>query len=186
MNPTMTDPRAWLEVRPDYINTADQRTPENYLRAIKQFDVEKNPRYARGHDNNPANGQETYCNIYLWDVTKALACEIPHWVYPSTGPETFRGTKKELSANGVYDWLAWHGADAGWRTCAELAARSRASSGYPTVVLWKNPKGIGHVGIVLPGTDYTHITQAGAVNFFDKSLIKGFGNVKPLLFYTHD
>lgn len=186
MNPSMKDPRAWVEVTPDYTNTPDQRSPDNYRKAAAQFEVETNPRYVRGHDGNPANGQETYCNIYLWDVSKAMSCEIPHWVDPATGVEVPMGKGKELSANGVCDWFATHGLKFDWMMCSQGKARARASLGYPTVVLWKNPGGIGHVGVVLPGTDFTHLAQAGANNFFDKDLVKGFGSVSPLVFYTHD
>jgi hypothetical protein len=52
--------------------------------------------------------------------------------------------------------------------------------------VWKNPSGIGHVGVILPGTDVCHLAQAGGSNFFDKALEKGFGTIQNLLFYTHD
>lgn len=186
MNPTMKDPRAWIEVTPDLINTPDNRSAENYLRTLKQFEVETNPRYVRGHDGNPANGQETYCNIFLWDATKAMSCEVPHWVDPATGVEVPMGKGKELSANGVCDWFTTHGLKFDWMMCGRKKAMERATRGFPTVVLWKNPGGIGHVAMVLPGMDFTHIAQAGASNFFDDRLEKGFGGVGPLMFYTHD
>jgi hypothetical protein len=186
MNSTMKDPRAWVEVTPDIVNTAQNRAAALYVEAAKQFEVETNPRYVRGHDGNPANGQETYCNIYLWDVTKAMSCEVPHWVDPATGVEVPMGKGKELSANGVCDWFDVHALSHGWMMCGRSQAMSRASSGYPTVVVWKNPGGIGHVAVVLPGADFTHIAQAGAVNFFNDRLERGFGKVGPLKFYTHD
>lgn len=186
MNESMKDPRAWMEVTPDIINKSDSRSPENYKAAAKQFEVETNPRYVRGHDNDPKTGQETYCNIFLWDVTKAMSCEVPHWIDPATGVEVPRGQGKETSANGVCDWFATHGLKFDWMQCGKQKAMARASQGYPTVVLWKNQGGIGHVGIILPGTDFTHLAQAGGSNFFDKDIVKGFGNVGPLLFYTHD
>lgn len=186
MNNTMKDPRAWVEVTPDLINTPNMRSPDNYLAALRQFEVETNPRYVRGHDNDPKNGEETYCNIFLWDVTKAMSCEVPHWIDPATGVECPMGKGAELSANGVCDWFSSHALSNGWMECGEIKARARASSGFPTVVLWKNIRGIGHVGMVLPGADFTHIAQAGANNFFDVNLVKGFGGVKPLRFYTHD
>lgn len=186
MNPTMRDPAAWKEVTPDLFNTDQQRSPAALVATAKQFEVETNPRYVKGHDGNDANGQETYCNIFLWDATKALSCEIPHWVDPATGVEVPMGKGKELSANGVCDWMATHSLRNGWMICSEAQARIRASSGFPTVVCWKNAGGIGHVGLVLPGTNITHIAQAGGTNFFDKDLRMGFGSVGPLIFYTHD
>ena len=186
MNSTMSNPKAWIEVVPDFINNEGQRSAESYIKAAKQFEVETNPRYVKGHDNDPKNGEETYCNIYLWDVTKAMGVEVPHWVDMATGVEVPLGKGRELNANGVVDWFVTHGMSFQWMQCSKMKAQLRASLGYPSVVLWKNPGGIGHVGIVLPGTDFTHIAQAGSVNFFDGDLRKGFGSVSPLLFFTHD
>lgn len=186
MNNTMNDPRAWVEVTPDTVNLPNLRDPASYIIVVKQFEVETNPRYVAGHDGNPANGKETYCNIFLWDVTKAMSCEIPHWVDAATGVEVPMGKGKENSANGVCDWMAAHGLSNGWMICSEAQARVRATKGFPTACCWKNPGGIGHVGVVLPGTDFTHFAQAGGLNFFDKDIRLGFGNIKPLVFYTHD
>ncbi len=190
MNPTMRDPRAWVEVTPDYTNLASDRSPTNYVRAMEQFQVLTNPRYVRGHDGNPANGEETYCNIYLWDVTKALDCEVAHWVDPATGVEVPMGKGKELNANGVCDWFTAHGLAFNWMRCGSTMATSRASSGYPTVVLWKNLRGIGHVAMVMPSPDprQVRISQAGAHNLFNVDITKGFGGINQglLMFYTHD
>jgi hypothetical protein len=185
MNPTMKNPRAWEEVTPDTVVPLSDRSPANYLTAVKQFEVETNPRYLRGH-MTPGVGKETYCNIFLWDVTIAMSCEVAHWVDPATGVEVPKGKGVELSANGVCDWFWIHALKSGWMQCGKKKAMERASQGLPTVVLWKNPGGIGHVAVVLPGLDFCHIAQAGTANFFDKSLEKGFGNIGPLAFYTHD
>lgn len=186
MNPTMTNPKAWVEVTPDFVNSDKERSPENYRKALAQFEVATNPRYVKGHDNDPTNGEETYCNIFLWDATKALGCEVPHWVDLATGVETAMGKGRELSANGVCDWFSMHGLKFGWMKCDEVQARRRASAGFPTVVLWRNVNGIGHVAMVLTGTDVTRIAQAGTRNFFDEQLLRGFGGATPLNFYTHD
>lgn len=185
MNDSMKNRAAWEEVVPDLKVSLSDRSPANYLAAVKQFEVETNPRYERGHAN-PGVGKETYCNIFLWDVTVAMSCEVAHWVDPATGVEVPKGKGMELSANGVCDWFATHALKFGWMQCGKAKAMERASMGLPTVVLWKNPGGIGHVAVVLPGADFCHIAQAGANNFFDKDLSKGFGGITSLLFYTHD
>ena len=115
-----------------------------------------------------------------------MSCEVPHWVDPATGVEVPLGKGKELSANGVCDWYATHALHFGWMVCSPKQAQERATKGFPTVVLWKNTGGIGHVGMILPGLDFIHLAQAGAHNFFDRNLTSGFGNVGPLHFYTHD
>lgn len=186
MNDSMKDPRAWVEVNPELIILPTQRSAANLLAAAKQFEVETNPRYVAGHDNDPATGKETYCNIFLWDFTKAMSCEIPHWVDPATGVEVPMGKGKENSANGLCDWMAQHGLENSWMICSEKQARVRATAGFPTVCCWKNAGGIGHVSAIMPGLDFTHSTQAGGTNFFDKNLRSGFGNAGPLIFYTHD
>lgn len=186
MNESMRNPKAWIEVTPDYINVESDRSPANYLKAVNQFEVETNPRYVKGHDNDPSNGEETYCNIFLWDCTKALSCEVPHWVDLATGVETAIGKGKELSANGVCDWFSVHAMKFGWMECDEVQARSRASRGFPTVVLWRNRGGIGHVGMVMPGLQETVISQAGSTNFSNLPIRRGFGGAGPLRFYTHD
>lgn len=182
MNESMKEPRAWIESNPDITNAQGQRSAEAYKSVVKQFQVETNPRYVKGH----SGGKETYCNILLWDATKAMGCEVPHWVDEATGVEVPMGKGQELSANGVCTWFSTHALKFGWMQCSKQKAMERATAGFPTVVLWRNAGGIGHVAMVLPGTDFTHIAQAGSNNFFDQDLIKGFGSVGPLMFFTHD
>jgi len=171
---------AWVEITPTVTSLSSNRSPDLYTQVCKQFDVGHSPRYQRNVKGF------TMCNIFLWDVTVAMHCEIPHWVDPTTGSKTLQGKGAELSANGVCDWLATHASKFGWALCNEARAMDRATQGFPTCVVWKNPGGIGHVAVVLPGTDYCHIAQAGGTNFFDQPLVKGFGGIPNLLFYTHD
>ena len=49
------------------------RSAANYNAVLDQFSVGNNPRYARRNGN-------TYCNIFVWDATRAMGAEIPHWV----------------------------------------------------------------------------------------------------------
>lgn len=176
----ITPQEAWKEISTDLISVESTRFPQQYITVCKQFDVVNNPRYQRN-----ASGA-TMCNIYLWDCTKAMSCEVPHWVDPVTGVEVPMGKGRELSANGVFDWFFAHGLDAGWMRCSAEQAKKRASAGYPTVVLWKNPGKIGHVAMVLPGMDYIHIAQAGSHNYFDVNIKMGFGGIRDLAYYTHD
>lgn len=186
MNTSIQNPNAWEEVTPDIYNEPGQRSASAYTGAVRQFDVVNNPRYVRGHAHLPGVSKETYCNVFLWDVTVAMRCEVAHWVDPATGVEMPRGKGVELTANGVCDWFATHALKFGWMTCSCAKAMERATQGFPTCVVWKNPGGIGHVAVVLPGTDHCHIAQAGGTNFFDQPLVKGFGGIPNLLFYTHD
>lgn len=168
---------------PPITNGTDNRSAENYLKVIDQFEVGTNPRYTPGHQG----GSETYCNIFLWDVTKAMGAEVPHWI-DGNGEPTGVGRGKELNANAIFDWLASNeGPDHGWNVCTEVEACARAATGHPTIVVWKNPKGIGHVAVVIPGISVVlpFIAQAGRINFGSGLVTKGFGD-RTLTYYTHD
>lgn len=172
---------------PPLTNGSDNRSPEKYLAVVRQFEVELNPRYTPGHQG----GSETYCNIFLWDVTKAMSCEVPHWV-DADGEPTGVGRGKELNANAIFDWLVGEGFEHGWRRCTQAEAIERPLAGFPTIVVWKNPKGIGHVAVCIPseedkyrGTTVPVIAQAGKTNFSSGLVTKGFGD-RSLTYYTHD
>jgi hypothetical protein len=193
MTNPVTDPNAWetvdAPIKSDETARAaltDTGRAGKYLEVVRQFDVAKNPRYARGHAN-PGVTKETYCNIFLCDVMLALGIGTPpHWQDPATGSPVAMGKGKETDANGVCNWMTSHGLAFGWMECSEKQARKRATAGFPTCCLWLNPGGIGHVVVVLPGTDFTHIAQSGASNFFDGAIQQGFGGISNFRFWTHD
>ncbi len=159
----------WVPTAPKITCGSLCRSPDHYLQVVSQFDVTKAKRF------QPV-GSVTYCNIFLWDVTRAMSCEIPHWV-----------AGKELNANAVCDWLTKHGQDYGWLRCDNAsAATMRANSGFPTVAVWKNPSPSksGHVACIIPGVG-VQIAQAGKKCYFGVQIDKGFGKLVPT-FYTHD
>ncbi|MDR3278373.1 MAG: hypothetical protein LBT12_06325, partial [Oscillospiraceae bacterium] len=93
----------WKPTVPAVVNTAGDRSPENLRAAVDQFDVENAERY-RPH----RNGSDTYCNIYVWDVTSALGAEIPHYVDSQTGaPRTYPDIQgaTEQGAIAMERWL---------------------------------------------------------------------------------
>jgi hypothetical protein len=193
MTNPITDPNAWepvdAPIKSD-IGIRDASTNANragkYRDVVRQFDVANNPRYVRGHAN-PGVGRETYCNIFLCDVMLAMGLGTPpHWQDPATGAPVAMGKGKETDANGVCNWMSGHALAYDWMECSEIQARKRATEGYPTCVVWLNPGGIGHVAVVLPGVDCTHIAQSGGTNFFDDNIKKGFGGITNFRFYTHD
>jgi hypothetical protein len=160
-------PDAWVPTTPPLTNDAGNRDPSKYLAVVRQFDVENNSRYT------PRNNS-TFCNIFLWDVTKAMGCE-------ATGV----GQGKELNANAACAWLSGVGYNHGWSRCSALEANNNVKVGCPAVVIWMNPKGIGHVAVVIPSDrPGVRIAQAGATNFFDGDVSKGFGKL-PVFFYKH-
>ena len=173
-NYNLTETRAWVPLQPKIVNSG-VRSRENYDAVINQFDVENNERYRpyRRKNSGEITWSDTYCNIFLWDVTRAMGAEIPHWVDINTGePREYPNVTnaKELDANGIATWLDTKGKEYGWREVTAEEAQARANEGKPTVGVWKNPNGIGHVVVVRPAPDNAnsgevYLAQAGSKNF---------------------
>jgi len=178
--PGTTDTRAWIPVDAPVKGDPSARSADAYNSVIDQFSVGNNPRYT------PRDGN-TYCNIFAWDVTKAMGAEIPHWV-DGAGNPTGVGQGRELDANGGHRWLEQHGPAHGWREVSAQEAQAMANQGHPTVASWNNPGGIGHIAVVRPGEDNGRgpaIAQAGARNFNDGHVKDSFGNA-PVKYFVND
>jgi peptidoglycan hydrolase-like protein with peptidoglycan-binding domain len=175
-----------------------QRNAATYDAVIDQFAVGVNPRYT-------PKPKTTYCNIFLWDVTRAMGSEIPHWVDGQGNPSKPSTKNKELTANATFEWLRKHGGRFGWR-CLGSASKPEASApaskwpalwqeaqnlanrGFPVIGIWSNPGGIGHVGVVRPGQASANgpaLAQAGAKNFNHGHVHEGFGN-RPVEYWVND
>jgi peptidoglycan hydrolase-like protein with peptidoglycan-binding domain len=167
--PGTTSQDAWLPTSPPVKGDPAARSAQLYDQVINQFAVGVNPRYAQ-------RGGNTYCNIFLWDVTRAMGVEIPHWVDGAGNPQPpFSG--RELDANDTHRWLNQHGARFGWRKVDAAEAQVLANAGHPAVASWLNPGGIGHVGVVRPGQvgpNGPALAQAGAKNFNQGSVFDVF------------
>ncbi len=170
-----TNTDAWIPVNAPLQGSPANRNAATYADVIDQFAVGSNPRYQ-------PRGGNTYCNIFAWDVTKAMGAEIPHWVDGAGNPAAV-GQGRELDANGGHLWLQNHGARHGWREVSAQEAQAMANQGHPTVASWHNPGGIGHIAVVRPGQINERgpaIAQAGARNFNEGHVRDSFGsaNVK--------
>lgn len=179
---TMRDP--WLDIDPPLTNAPGQRDPHTYDVVINQFAVEINPRYRKDQQGEG----ETYCNIFIWDVTKAMGAEIPHWVDEYGNPTAqFEGS--ELCANGLIKWLEDYGGKYGWEVLDARKAQAEANRGKPVVATWKNPDGVGHVAMVRPGeyseTQGPALANAGAINSNHTTVKEVFGN-KEVIYYYHE
>ncbi|MCE5236834.1 MAG: hypothetical protein ABFC62_12770 [Clostridiaceae bacterium] len=168
------------------------RSASLYEKVVAQFKVESNPRYAV----NKGGTGDTYCNIYLWDVTRAMGAEIPHYVDAATleardWPDV--SGAKELNANGIYDWLSKKGGDYGWKQVSAASAQSLANDGHPVVTAWKNPSGHGHVQVVVPSEDGAYdeargvaVAQAGRRLFSYGSIKSVYGeSLDQVVYYAH-
>lgn len=165
----LQDTDAWEPVNATVTSCPNCRSPDRYITVLQQFNITQNPRY-QPRDNN------TFCNIFCGDVTKAMGCEAFHW-----------WLGKELSANALLDWLIKIGPSYGWNKTDALTAQSFARQGCPAIVGWQNPKGPGHVAMVIPSTlPELRIAQAGGRCLYNVPIVNGFGNAAPLLFFTHN
>ena len=142
---------AWKAATPAITGNVHSRSPEALREIIDQFDVAHSERY------RPFRNGVTYCNIFLWDVTAALGCEIPHYIDNTTGQgRTYPDVSGswEMNANATCDWLAGKGAQNGWREVTAQQAQAWANEGRPAVTAWKNTADKpGHVQIVCPSED---------------------------------
>lgn len=153
----------WAVLSPSVTSDESFRFGELYALVIKQFDVERNPRYTPN--------ETTKCNIFVNDVTRAMGCEIPQSVLPDGVTPTLitNADKRELDANAMIRWLRNHGAAYGWDRCSESEAVAYAVEGKPAVVTAYKPLGIGHMAVLLPerfgdAALGPLIAQSGAVN----------------------
>lgn len=171
-------------VQPPLTNSAGQRDPATYSQLIDQFAVGFNPRYQPG-------GGNTYCNIFVWDVSRAMGAEVAHWIDASgniavpSAPHAF-----EININGGVNWMRDHGAQHGWNPATAQEAQDAANQGQLAVVMWKNETGgHGHTAIVRPGSITAKgpaTAQAGAHNFNSGHVMDGFGTHGPLKYFWHD
>ena len=170
---------------PPLTNVPGQRDPAIYSQLINQFAVGNNPRFL------PQNG-DTFCNIFAWDVSRAMGAEIPHWVDNAghiMAPDAPHA--HEININGGVNWMKSHGVTQfGFHSCTQQQAQDAANQGKLAVVMWKNTgSGHGHVAVVRPGTINAkgpEIAQAGRHNFNDGHVVNGFGQLAPLDYFWHD
>ena len=144
--------QAWKPTAASVVSPAEGRSPETYRQVIDQFNVTENPRY----EPNKNGKGDTYCNIFSWDVTRAMDAEIPHYTDPVTGDiDTYPDTKDSLrmNANRTYDWLAEHGERYGWYSATAEQAQAAANLGQPAVTVLKRPGAHGHIQMVCPSED---------------------------------
>ncbi|MBK7858631.1 MAG: peptidoglycan-binding protein [Archangiaceae bacterium] len=156
---------------PSKTNAPGHRSKDAYASVIDQFHVGSNPRYAI-RDTSGDGYDDTFCNIFAWDVMSAMGVQLPHWVYADGSPApaySYGSGGHEQDANSVNAWLNDQGPQYGWKEITPEQAQQYANQGYPVVASqYVNP--IGHIAVVRPGTltsQGPEIAQAGATNTND-------------------
>jgi len=151
---------------------AGKRSPGAMREIIKQFDVTRSQRYAKGN-----RGGGSWCNRFVCDVTAALGCPIPYQL-----------------ANDFTHWFKTKGVAAGWTPTLRADVRMRVEMGLPVVAHFWNPQGHGHIAMVVQPIDPSHIeqykknvlycAQAGAKNSEEMAIFAAFGS-NPVTFWSH-
>lgn len=157
---------------PSVVSNVGARSAALYNNVIKQFNVEGNSRYT------PYKNGSTYCNIYVWDVTTAMGAEIPHRV-DANGDIVKKGSSvaKYMTANAMYDWLGGKGQEYGWKEVSAQEAQMYANMGSPAVASWKNPKGHGHIQMVVPSKDGGYNQEKGVAISQAGSKVIEYGHI---------
>jgi hypothetical protein len=145
----------WLPLTAPTRNDKDRRSAADYAKVIDQFQVMKSERYQPNAD--------TFCNIFAWDVTRAMGAELPHWVLNSDQGKSAADAdgkfavpqelREELDVKATVAWLGEHGNENGWRRVDARGAQQAAEEGHPAVAVWENPLGKhGHIAVIRPAT----------------------------------
>ncbi|MBI3184575.1 MAG: hypothetical protein HYZ28_20765 [Myxococcales bacterium] len=100
-----------------------RRSQKIYQLVIDQFAVGKNPRYDPDAPGKPRG------HIFVWDVTRALNVEVPH----------FYGGR-ELGSPQTCNWLRQEGPGLGWHRVPVQRAVEAAGAGMPVLVMPKDVK----------------------------------------------
>lgn len=115
------------------------------------------------HKRYAPNSSATFCNIYAYDYAMRCGVYLPRvwWTDPAlarirsgeTVAVDYAVTVREVSANGICDWLADHGQSFGWRRAADLDELQKAANAGEVcfiVAQRANLNDSGHITAVIP------------------------------------
>ena len=141
----------WKPTDPAIKSDVYNRSAALYSKVIGQFKVGTNSRYAV---NQQGKG-DTYCNIFVWDVTSAMGAEIPHYYNAKTGEPMEYGDAGayQMTANRMNTWLHEYGEEYGWYEVSAEEAQALANQGRPVVTSLYRSGTHGHVQVVCPSKD---------------------------------
>ncbi|MBX5482378.1 MAG: hypothetical protein IRZ16_11170, partial [Myxococcaceae bacterium] len=147
-----------------------RRSAEVYRKVLDQFAVGANPRY------DPDAPDKPRAHIFVWDVTRAMHCEIPHFL-----------GGRELSLGLMVEWLRHEAPMRGWRRATAAVALMAANEGCPVVVVPKELRiklmAMGRPGEAAPdGNPYLSAAALGRGNHL--TVKEAFG-VMAVEFFLH-
>lgn len=123
---------SWRATKSLFTSKVGERTKDAYDKAFKQFAIGFNPRYQEDGPGKPRG------HIYVWDVSRAMGCEIPHFV-----------GARELSLGQTVDWLRHEGPMRQWHKVSESDSLRWAELGMLVVAIPRDSK-IKQMAIVVP------------------------------------
>ncbi|MBK7858321.1 MAG: hypothetical protein IPJ65_06800 [Archangiaceae bacterium] len=128
---------------------------------LNQFAVEHNPRYA---PDGPGKGRG---HIFVWDVSRAMSCEVPHFI-----------GMKELNLAQTVDWIRHEAPSRGWQRASARDAVLAAGEGALVLALPKEVR-VKFVAVVLPmaadGDGRPRVCGSGAMTGANLSVSEAFG-----------
>ncbi|MFZ5442205.1 MAG: hypothetical protein ACOZQL_19510 [Myxococcota bacterium] len=122
----------WKAVQAPLQSREGRRSKELYESLVNQFGVLVNPRY-----NDDAPGK-IRGHIFVWDISRAMNCEIPHFV-----------GAKELTLAQTVDWVRHEGPMRGWKRVTDSDIIDRANAGHLVVALPRETR-TKFIAVVLP------------------------------------
>jgi hypothetical protein len=131
-HPSLTGRDLWKAVQAPAQSGEGARSGTLYRQVLFQFAVAHNPRYAPDAPERPRG------HIFVWDVSRAMGCEIPHFV-----------GAKELSLGQTVDWLRHEGPMRGWIRIDASETFDQAEAGLMVVALPREVR-LKHMAVVYP------------------------------------
>ena len=159
----------WKAAEAPVQNREGHRSKDHLTQVLNQFAVGNNPRY------DPDAPGKYRSHIFVWDVSRAMGCEIPHFV-----------GAKELSLPQTCDWLRHEGPMRQWRRIDIYEVIGAANQGVLVVAMPKDIK-IKFLGVVPPQPptdDMRPLIMCAALQRGTGKILEMFG-IKQAEFFVH-
>jgi hypothetical protein len=164
----LTGRDTWRALQAPVQSKQGRREKALYEQVLKQFAVASNPRYA------PDATDRDRSHIFLWDVSLAMGCEIPHFI-----------GAKENNLSQTTDWVRHEAPMRGWVRCNSNDIYTVAGLGQLVVAVPKDQRLKG-LAVVHPQAraPLPLVVSAGAKRGWGVALRDAIG-VTSCEFFTH-
>lgn len=178
--------------------------PSLYARVIDQFSVTNNPRYMVRDVSNDGK-KDTFCNILVYDVTRAMGVEgglywfkqpigdgdpIPAADHDTSTDNKWKKGYWPSNAQRMYNWLrSEKGKKFGWKQITPIQAQVAANKGFCVI-----SGGHNHVTVIRPGVGRLHpksglddpkCSSAGGDNVNDVYNSNSFGSLDDVTYHVY-